>query len=85
MWYPGFQNVTDGLEVAHPENNHQRSIRPFFFDLLGWKHLAAFEIMGNLIIDQDRDGHACLFRKPDIGAALQNVIQFFRNGFESGL
>ena len=84
MWYPGFQNVADGFEVAHTEDDNQRTVRLFFLDLLRREHLPPFEIMTDLVVDQNRHRQVCLFGKPDIGAAPQNGIQIFRDGFEAG-
>ena len=84
MRYPGLQDVADGLEVAYAEDNNQRTVRSFFLDLLRREHLPPFEIMTDLIVDQNRDRQIRLFGKPDIGAALQNGIQILRDGFEAG-
>ena len=69
--------------MTYPEDDHQRSVRPFLFDLLRWKHLASFEIMDNLAADQDRHIQCRFFGKPDIGATFQNGIQVLRDGLES--
>lgn len=47
MGNPGFKDILDGLVIAHPEGDDKRSIRFFFFDLLGRKHLTPLEIVAD--------------------------------------
>ncbi len=68
--YPGLEDIADGFIMTHPERNDKRSVRFFFFYLLGGEHPPPFEIMTDLGIDQDRDLQFHLIGKPDIATPV---------------
>ena len=82
MGDPGFENVLDGLVLAHPEGDDKRPVRSFLLDLLSREHLAPLEIVADLGVDQNGDLQVSLLGKPDIRAALKGCIQILGNPFE---
>jgi hypothetical protein len=82
MGDPGFENVLDGLVLAHPEGDNKRSVRSFLLDLLSREHLAPPEIVADLGVYQNSHLQVLLPCKPDVGAALKGCIQILGNSFE---
>jgi hypothetical protein len=60
------------------------SFLSFFLDLLSGEHLAPLEIVTHLCIDQHSYFQIRIPGEPNVGALLEDVIEFFGDTFAAG-